>query len=188
MSSQNRIIYDILKAPQSVFTPPLIAQLSGNTDRTKLIQQIHYYVRTGLLKNLRKGIYTKDKYDKLELACSLYTPCYLSLQYVLQKSGVIFQYDSTITMISYLSREIEIDGSIYSYRKIKGEIMVNPDGIENKGSVNIASPERAALDTLYLYPDFYFDNLANLDKTKIMSILPIYHNKKMESTVKKLFK
>jgi hypothetical protein len=188
IGSQNRTFYEILKAPQTVFTPALVAQLTGESDRKKLTQRINYYVRTGQLKNLRRGIYAKDKYNKLELACSLYTFCYVSLQYVLQKSGVIFQYDSTITMVSYLSREIEVDNNTYSYRKIKGEIMVNMIGIENDGSVNIATPERAALDTLYLYPDFYFDNIEILDKKKVFDILPIYRNKKMEERVTKLLK
>ncbi len=188
MSSQNKTIYEILKAPQTVFTPALIAQLTQETDRKKLIERINYYVRIGQLRNLRKGIYAKDKYNKLELACSLYTPCYLSLQYILQKSGIIFQYDSTITMVSYLSREIEIDKNTYNYHKIKGEIMINMIGIENNGNINVATPERAALDTLYLYPDFYFDNLNILKKKKVFDILPIYENKNMEKRVSELFK
>lgn len=188
MSLQSRNIYEILKAPQTVFTPTLIAQITGETDRPRLTQRINYYVRMGQLKNLRKGIYAKDEYNKLELACSLYTPCYVSLQYVLQKSGVIFQYDTTITMTSYLSREIEIDNANYSYRKIKGEIMVNMIGVENHGNINMATPERAALDTLYLYPDFYFDNPDILNKKKAFEILPIYKNKNLEKRVAELLK
>jgi hypothetical protein len=188
MSSQNRTIYEILKVPQTVFTPVLISQFAQVADRKKLIQRIDYYVRIGQLKNLRKGIYAKDGYNKLELACSLYTPCYVSLQYVLQKSGVIFQYDETITMVSYLSREIEIDNNNLCYRKIKGEIMINMIGIENDGNINMAIPERAALDTLYLYPNFYFDNPGILNKKKIFDILPIYKNKAMEKRVSNLFK
>ena len=188
MSSQNRTIYEILNAPQTVFTPTLIAQITGETDRSKLIKRINNYVHIGQLKNLRKGIYTKKIYDKLELACCLYTPCYVSLQYVLQKSGVIFQYDSTITMVSYLRREVEIDKINYSYRKIKGEIMVNIIGIESHGNVNIASPERAVLDMLYLHSDFYFDNLDIINKKKLFEMLPIYRNKKMEKRVTELFK
>ena len=188
MSSRIDTIYEIIKAPQTVFTPTLIAQIAQEADRQKLIERITYYVKTGLLKNPRKGIYVKEGYNKLEMACSLYTPCYISLQYVLQKNGIIFQYDSSFTLVSYLSRETEIDGTIYNFRKIKGEIMVNQIGIENSGNVNMATPERAALDTLYLYPDFYFDNLKALDKKKIFAILPIYENKAMEKRVIKLFK
>ena len=188
MSSQNKTIYKILKAPQAVFTPGLIAQLVQETDRQKMIERMNYYVKTRLLKNPRKGIYAKEKYNKLEMACSIYTPCYISLQYVLQKSGVIFQYDSTVTVVSYLSREIEVDGTTYNFRRIKGEVMTNQLGIESDGGIWIATPERAFLDMIYLYPNFYFDNLAALDKKKVFAILPVYCKKAMEKRVKELFK
>ena len=188
MSSQNNTIYEILKAPQTVFTSTLIAQLDHETDRQKLIEQMNYYVKTRLLKNPRKGIYTKEKYNKLEMACSIYTPCYISLQYVLQKSGIIFQYDSAITVVSYLPREIEVDGTTYNFRRIKGEVMTNQLGIENDGGIWMATPERAFLDMIYLYPNSYFDNLAALDKKKVFAILPVYCKKAMEKRVKELFK
>jgi len=88
MSSRIETIYEILKAPQTVFTPTLIAQIAQEADRQKLIERITYYVKTGLLKNPRKGIYVKEGYNKSEMACSLYTSCYISLQYVLQKNGL----------------------------------------------------------------------------------------------------
>jgi len=53
--------------------------------------------------NIRKGIYAKEDYKSEELACLLYTPTYISLGYVLQRSGITFQYDSAITNISYLN-------------------------------------------------------------------------------------
>jgi hypothetical protein len=106
----------------------------------------------------------------------------------LQKSGVIFQYDSTVTVVSYLSREIEVDGTTYNFRRIKGEVMTNQLGIESDGGIWIATPERAFLDMIYLYPNFYFDNLAALDKKKVFAILPVYCKKAMEKRVKELFK
>lgn len=58
MSSQNKTIYKILKAPQTVFTPGLIAQLVQGIDR-RMIERMNYYVKTRLLKNPRKGIYAE---------------------------------------------------------------------------------------------------------------------------------
>ena len=95
----------------------------------------------------------------------------------------IFQYDSCVTSVSYLSREITIDGKIYSYRKVKEAIIVNRQGIVTEDNINIASPERAFLDTVYLYPDFYFDNTGILNKDKVLELLPLYMNKKMEKRV-----
>ncbi|MDD3331464.1 MAG: hypothetical protein WCS39_08090 [Bacteroidales bacterium] len=49
--------------------------------------------------NPRKGFYAKDNYNPEEIACLLYPPTYISLEYVLQGAGIVFQYDSTITNI-----------------------------------------------------------------------------------------
>ena len=188
MSSQNSTIYEILNAPQTVFTPALVSQITHEENRRRLMERMNYYVKAGLLRNPRKGIYSKKEYSKLEMASSIFTPCYVSLQYVLRKSGVIFQYDEAVTMVSYLSRDIEIDGIRYTFRKIKGEIMANMLGIDLNGIVSMATPERAALDILYLYPDFYFDDPDLLDKKKISEILPIYGSKAMDKRVSEIFR
>ena len=85
-----------------------------------------------------------------------------------------------------LSRSVEIDGKVYRYRKIKGEILIDTTGISCEGNVNIASPERAFLDTLYLDSNYYFDNPSSLDKQKVRSLLPIYNSKTLELRVSKI--
>ena len=80
--------------------------------------RLNYYVRTGRLQNPRKGLYCKPNYNPQELACRIFTPSYLSLEYVLQRSGVIFQYDSRFTALSYLSRDVEIENQVFSFRII----------------------------------------------------------------------
>jgi len=182
------IIFSIYQSKKTVFRLNEIAMLSGETNFTSLNQKLNYYVRTGKLENPRKGIYAKPEYNPEELACSVYTPSYISLEYVLQRSGIIFQYNSLITSVSYLSREIEINGQTYRFRKIKKEVLVNTSGIERKPNhVNIASPERAFLDLLYLEPGFYFDNLNSLDTEKIKKLLPGYQSKALAERVTKLF-
>ncbi len=86
---------------------------------------MNYFVRKGKLLRPRKGIYVKPHYNPEELACTLYTPSYISLEYVLQKAGVIFQYDERITVVSYLSRSVDIEGRTYAYRKISDRGMLN---------------------------------------------------------------
>ena len=107
---------------------------------------------------------------------------------MLQKAGIIFQYDSTITAVSYLSRKLNIDNNNYSYRKIKNEIMVDNTGIEQIDNINIATPERAFLDTLYLNSNYYFDNIRLLNRELVADLLPIYESKALEARVKKQFK
>jgi hypothetical protein len=183
------IILSIYKDIRTVFRLNDIALLVGETDFQSLNKKLNYYVRTGKLQNPRKGIYTKPNYSTEELSCSIYTPSYISLEYVLQKAGVVFQYDSRITSVSYLSRTLEVSGREYIFRKIKGEILTNPAGISmQKNHVNIATAERAFLDLLYLNKDYYFDNLNPLNKQLVYKLLPLYESKALTIRVNKLLK
>jgi len=183
------VLLSIYQSNKSVFRLNEIAMLSGETNFTTLNQKLNYYVRTGKLENPRKGIYAKPGFNSEEMAGSVYTPSYISLEYVLQRSGIIFQYTSLITSVSYLSREIEINSDIYRFRKIKENVLVNTSGIVQKPNfVNMATPERAFLDLIYLEPGFYFDNLNPLDKEKIDILMPEYQSKALTERVNKLFK
>lgn len=186
MNSSQNILIAIYKDSRTVFKISDIAQLSGLTNPGLLARRMNYYVKQGQILNLHKGIYAKENYRMEELAACLYTPSYISLDYVLQRKGVVFQYNSQITMISYLSRSVQIEQNEIRYRKIKGEILVNLIGIEYKEGLYIATPERAFLDLFYLVPDFYFDNLAVLNKKKIKEILPIYSSKALTQRTYKL--
>ncbi|MEN9447919.1 MAG: hypothetical protein RJA25_1209 [Bacteroidota bacterium] len=186
-SSQNKnIVWEIYNAPATVFTLPAIALLLGETNFKSLSQKLNYYVRTGKLLQLRKGIYAKPNYNPEELACMLYTPSYLSLEYVLQKTGVIFQYDSRLTSVSYLSRSVEADNNLIAYRKIKNEILVNMNGIQRNGNINIAIPERAFLDILYLNVAYHFDNIHSLNEKIIRELLLVYNSKILIKRVNKI--
>lgn len=186
-SSPNRdIILSVYSDKRSVFTLVDIAMLIGESNFKKLNERLNYYVHKGKLFRPRKGIYVKQEYNPEELACTLYTPSYISLEYVLLKAGIVFQYDERITAVSYLSRSVDIEGSIYTYRKIKSETLIVTQGIIQMGNVNIATPERAFLDTLYLNTSYHFDNLNPLDNTLINKFLPAYNSKKLSVRVKKL--
>jgi len=189
-SSRNidsNILLSIYRVSRSVFRLIDIAQMTGETNFLSLNKKLNYYVRTGKIMNPRKGIYTKPDYDPAELACIIYTPSYISLEYVLQRSGIIFQYSAYITAVSYLSRSINVDDRTLVFRKIKGEILVNTAGIKRmENHVNIASPERAFLDMLYLSPGYYFDNLKPLNPGFINDILPVYNSAALATRVRKI--
>ncbi len=187
MGLQNQLLLDLYKDKASVFTMQGIAMAYGQgLDRDTVKSRMIGYVKKGEILNPRKGIYAKPGYDEKELACLLYTPSYISLEYVLQRAGIVFQYSDEITSVGNLSRSVEIDGKVYRYRKIKGEILIDTTGIIREGNVNIASPERAFLDTLYLDSNYYFDNPSSLDKQKVLSLLPIYNSKTLEQRVSKI--
>lgn len=186
-NSGRDIVLAIYKENRTVFRFNEIAMLTGVQNFQSLSKKLNYYVHTGKLNNPRKGIYAKPDYNPEELACSLFTPSYISLQYVLQKAGIVFQFDSSIISVSYLSRMIEIENREFIYRKIKGISLVNDAGIiRQNNNVNIASPERAFLDLLYLENEYHFDNPGSLNKDLIIELLPLYHSKALIRNVRKI--
>lgn len=64
MSSRNNILEIILKNHRTVFNTQSLMMLSGCDSAQKLSRSLHYYVETGKIRNPRRGIYTKDKYDE----------------------------------------------------------------------------------------------------------------------------
>jgi hypothetical protein len=188
-SSQKNIPLALYKTNQTVFRLKDIALFIEETNFQSLIKRVNYWVKKKELVNIRKGIYALPEYKQEELASKVFTPSYLSIDYILQKEGVIFQYDSAFTSISYLARSINIQGSTFSYRKIKNEILTNTTGIDilNNG-LFVASAERAFLDYLYLNGDSYIDNISTLNKKKIKKILPIYNSTTLSKRVNKILK
>ncbi len=123
------------------------------------------------------------------MACSLLKPSYISLEYVLARAGVTFQYSSEITCISYQNRIIEVDGRNYVFRQINPMIWTNMLGIEQRDNIAIATPERAFLDMLYLSAgQCYFDNIHPLNKQLIRQIMPVYNSPTLTRRVDALLK
>ena len=187
-SQKTDVLFTIYNNNRTVYTFSNIALLTGESNAAKLSNKLNYYVHSGKLLNPRKGIYAKNNYNPEELACLLYTPSYISLEYVLQKACVIFQYDEKITAVSYLSRTVEIDKNVYQYRKIKNEILIDMSGIIRSNNLNIASPERAFLDVMYLNASYYFDNINSLNKNVIYELLPVYNSKILTERINNIFK
>ncbi len=189
MSSRINVLQLMLESPRTVFTLQSLMMQTGCTDSGPLTKSLHYYTSDGRILNPRRGIYTKSKYDVREMACSLFRPSYISLEYVLQRAGVVFQWDDSVTCVSYLSRTLEVDGSKYQYRKISQELWVGMEGIEQLDNVAIATPERAFLDMLYLSAgNCYFDNLRPLSLKRVRDILPFYRSRILNERVADLFK
>ncbi len=79
--------------------------------------------------------------------------------------------------MSYLSRLLTVAGNDLRYRKIRDEILFNRQGIERINEVEVATKERAFLDAVFLYKDYYFDNLRPLDWEKIEQLRVMYQSK-----------
>lgn len=186
-SSRMNIYNYILNSNRTVFNTQTLSGFD-KPDIENLSKSLSYYVKKGLILNPRRGVYAKPNYSKEEMACSIFRPSYISLEYVLSRAGVTFQYSEDITSVCYLSRTIEIDGNSYSYRKINPMILFNQDGIIQNDNIAIATPERAFLDMIYLSGgQVYFDNLTPLNKNVIDKLLlSIYSSKKMFERTKQI--
>lgn len=179
----------ILRSPKTVFTFQDVALLWGEPGTQVMRVRLNYYVNCGRLYRVRRGIYARDKnYNRLELATRIHTPSYVTFETILAREGFIFQFHAPISLASYLTREVEVDGQVFSFRKIKTPVLTNPLGVENRDETSLATRERAFLDTFYIHNDYHFDNLNGLNWKKVFEILPIYQNQRMTSRVGKLYK
>jgi len=187
MSLQKNVLEVILRNPRTVFNVQALRMLTECEDSQKLTKSLHYYVKEGKIRNPRRGIYTKASYNEKEMACSLFRPAYISLEYVLQRAGIVFQYDDTVTCVSYLNRIVEIDNMAYQFRIINPELWIGMEGIEQQDNILIATPERAFLDMVYLSAgNCYLDNLHPLNKIKVKQLLPLYQSKVLTERVTRL--
>jgi len=177
-------ILRLYKSKKTVFTINDIAILWREKNRNNLRARIKYFVDKGDLVRLRRGVYAKENYSKLEVAVKIYTPSYISCETVLRNEGVIFQHQNTVFVVSYLSREIKLDDGLkIQYRSIKNEMLLNDIGLLHKDCCVVATKERAFVDMLYLFGDMQFDNLNNIDWALCTKIADAYNVKALVKNV-----
>lgn len=184
------LTFGLYSSKNTVFTTKGISLILGETNLNRLKSKINYFVKKKILINIRRGLYAKNNdYEILEAANKIFTPSYISLETILQRSGVVFQdYGKTIFVLSYQTREIKLGSYTISFKKIKDEILANSLGIRQESGYAIASVERAFLDKIYLSKNYYFDNLGPVDWDKAKVLLKIYQNKSMERRFKQYVK
>lgn len=180
------LIVKLYQSPKSILTNRDISLIWQETNQNNLKAKIAYYVKQGALIRLTRGVFAKDKnYNPKELATSLYTPSYISFETVLREAGIVFQHYDTIFVAGPWPKTITLDQTKITFRKLKDTVLFSPAGIENKDSYSIASPERAFLDTIYLFPKYFFDNLRSINWEKCFEIVKIYNNQQLIKRLKK---
>lgn len=184
----NDLILKLYSRPETVFTVNEISLIFRDISYESIRDRLYYFTKAGKLKRLHQGIYAKADYNPFELANKLYKPSYISLETVLGRGNVVFQYYETIFAVSYLTRTVKISGFSIQYRQIKGEVLTNTKGIEEKSGYFIATVERAFLDAVYIYKDYHFDNLGAIDWEKVEELKNIYKNKAFEKRVEEYYK
>ena len=165
------------------------------------------WVNQNLLIKLRQGFYAFPEYLAQRdfhwyLSNRIYKPSYISLHTVLSFYGIIPEAVTKITAVSSLKTAgFENSFGVYSYQKIRPELMFGYD-LKPFGNRNIlfASPEKAILDLLYLYPfyntaremeelrfdDDFMENDLNLERLNEYS--KRFENKELEKRVDLLLK
>ncbi|MGV8096929.1 MAG: hypothetical protein AB2L24_34155 [Mangrovibacterium sp.] len=171
-------------------------------DRNNFIR----WVNKGLLIRLKKGYYTFPEYKSkpdfaLYFANRIYRPSYVSLHSALAFYGIIPEAVVQITSVTSLkTASFTNDFGEYSYKNVKGELMFGYDlkPIADGRTLQLARPEKALLDLLYLYP-FYntgqeLENLRldedflqdELNRELLEEYLLKYNNKSLENRVQLL--
>lgn len=134
-------------------------------------------IKSGKIIRLTKGIYTLDvsKINWGNFAVEMYSPSYLSFEWVLAKYNILSQKPINLTLAaSKRSKKIITPQNIIIYHHLQPKLFW---GFVKEENYLIAEPEKAFLDLAYLSLNGYakFDleemNLELLDKVKLREYL-----------------
>lgn len=179
------LVGKLYRSGKTVFSIQEIRLLTrGLYPAAVLPNRLSRLVRGGDILRLRQGVYALPLYDPLEFACKIQVPSYISMETVLRKHGVIFQYDNTITLASYQPKVIyNPSGEVFLFRKLASSILINRKGKVVTPHYTIATVERAFLDLCYVDKWRTYENIDPLNIEKVLELLPIYNNKALTERV-----
>jgi len=143
---------------QISFTTNQVQTWHPGFDKNNLIR----WVTKGYIIKLRNGYYTFKEYIgtqniDLYLANRIYRPSYISLHTALAFYGLIPESVTQTTSVSTLkTARFSNPIGIFSYKNVKPKLFFGYEQLPypDEKSILIASPEKALIDLLYLYP-FY---------------------------------
>lgn len=118
--------------------------------KKSLYVTLNRLTKSGILKRLKKNVYAvfTGEVDTQRIANEIYFPSYLSFEKALANHGIYSQMPFTLTFAtSRPSKKLTIAGTQVEYSHIKRNLFF---GYEVKSDKNIALPEKALLDELYM--------------------------------------
>lgn len=118
--------------------------------RASVYVTLHRLVQSGLLIRLRKNAYTTftETVDAEKVVGELYWPCYLSFESALSQYGILSQLPYTLRFATTRpSKKMSIGTVAVECSHLKPDLFF---GYILKNERNIATPEKALLDQLYL--------------------------------------
>lgn len=162
----------------------ILRWIDGNSFQKRL----SYNLKTNKFIKIRKWIYAiagsinfLEDQDFFQIANSVYAPSYISLETVLTREWINFQYYWDIKLMSPYTKELQIDTIPYTqirldFVKLPKELLTNNIWLIQKDGYVIASKERAICDTLWRWEWYYFDNLSSVDRDLLLDIAKEYKN------------
>ena len=156
---------------------------------------LYRWTRKGLLVRLRRGYFAFPEYKgkpdyAFYFANRIYRPSYISLHTALSFYGMIPEIVVQITSVTTLKTTSFYNTfAQYSYKSMKKELffgyVLKP--LQDGRSLQFASPEKALLDLLYLYPEY--NTHSQLEDLRLdEDLLHEEFNKKLFEDYLKLFK
>ena len=169
--------------------------LGENFTPTTLVN-LKNWINKGYVTMLRRGLYviyevTKN-IDMMVFATKIYPPSYISLEMALRFYGII--PEAVFTATSVTTRKTKFFKTLvgnFSYQKIKKEAF---GGFETKNqngiSYNLALPEKALVDFLYLkrnilngekeqFKSYRFNEDFKFDAKKLLDFAKVFQNTKV---------
>jgi len=166
-----------------------------------LLNQLYRWQRKGLIIKLKKGMYLLNKNDRkvdpsrVFLACQIYSPSYISLEYALSFYGLIPERVADITCVTTrktMRFKNELGNFIYQHIKplaFRGFVAMKDDA---GFTFFIAEAEKAVVDLFYLNlssinlgkPElfteyFRFQNTEELKSERIIQLAAAFRNTKL---------
>lgn len=140
-------------------------------------------LKRGLIGRIARGVYVneflKERPEIEEVACFLRTPSYISCEWALNRHGLLLQSPVVCTVLTLStavgsSRNLEYGGITIEFSHIASRLFT---GFETRQGYNLALPEKALLDTIYLRRAIPFHdelNLDVLDKQRLDLLINLY--------------
>lgn len=156
------------------------------TDAAKMVPNPNVFLtralKAGYVLRITRGVYYntfKGVPRVEEVACFLRTPSYISCEWALNYHNIILQVPSVCTVITLSTsvgerNKVHYKGLVIEYSKISENLFF---GYETREGFNIATPEKALLDTLYLrgYIPFLDElELDNLNTNQLIDLSRVY--------------
>ena len=126
-------------------------------------------LRNGMVERIARGFYVnsflKDYPAIEEVACFLRTPSYISCEWALNRHGILMQSPAVCTVLTLstavgVGRNLFWRGATIEFSHVATRLFT---GFETRNGFNLAFPEKALLDTIYLRNSIPFRDELDID-------------------------